>query len=270
MEPLQKVTSRILPNGATSWADIGILIPHEPIRRDLLRMQSVTDAKVFRPVTATKVKQFFTWYEEHFYYVVHHHHDIEEKIYFPWMKTKAKLPPEFDDDHKALLAMMDDIRNMHGKFTEELKRGEGAADALNALTDKLHEAVCALVQYMLKHLDLEENIIPKALVEHFSQAEEKAVIQRILRANGFKGNAMLLPWILDAMQYWATPEQLTQFRNGIPFPIRLLNKWSWAGKFKRRSTDVLEALLKPAKAAPKSDRVDEKAESKDAKQDQKN
>jgi len=218
-------------------------------------------------VTAVKVHQFFTWYAQHFYYVVHHHHDIEEKIYFPWMRTKAQLPNEVNDDHKALLAQMDGLQAMHKSFSDELKRTDGAADALNALSDKLHEAVVALVEHMLQHLDLEEKVIPKALIDHFSQAEEKVVIQRILRANGFKGNSMLLPWILDAMQYWATPEQLTTFRSGIPFPIRLLNKWSWSGKYKKRSTDVLESLAKPAAAA---DRGDEKADSKDAKtQDQK-
>jgi len=128
----------------------------------------------------------------------------------------------------------------------------------------LYEAVCATVQTMLQHLDLEENVVPKALIEHFKQEEEKVVIQQILRANGFKGNSMLLPWILDAMQYWATPEQLAQFRGNIPFPVRLLNKYSWSGKYKRRSTDVLDALAKSA--ATVSDKSDEKdAKSQDGK-----
>jgi len=260
---LPKVTSRVFTNGASSWTEIGLLIPHEAIRRDLLKMQIVTLPKRFQPVTAVKVRLWFTWYEQHFYYVVHHHHDIEEKIYFPWLTTRAKLPPEFDSDHNTLIGMMDAVTAMRAPFEAALKKGSDGVQELNALSDKLYEAVCALVQTMLQHLDLEENVIPKALVENFSQDEEKVVIQRILRANGLKGNSMLLPWILDAMQYWASPEQLAQFRGGIPFPIRLLNKWSWVKKYKRRSTDVLDTLAKPTTTTDQGD--EKKADSKDAK-----
>lgn len=40
---------------------------------------------------------------------VHNHHDHEEKIFFPWMETKVKLPPKMSADHKTLIANLDDV-----------------------------------------------------------------------------------------------------------------------------------------------------------------
>jgi hypothetical protein len=45
---------------------------------------------------------------------VHNHHDHEEKIFFPWVETKVKLPPKMSADHKTLVANLDDVEQANG------------------------------------------------------------------------------------------------------------------------------------------------------------
>ena len=60
------------------------------------------------------------WYNEFYYVFVHHHHDLEEQLYVPWLKEKAKeLPDVTSVDHKTLLMYLDKFKTL---FTELAKK----------------------------------------------------------------------------------------------------------------------------------------------------
>lgn len=43
------------------------------------------------------MEYFHKWYDNYFYNFVHH--QIEEEIYFPFLKTKAIMPDKVVNDH---------------------------------------------------------------------------------------------------------------------------------------------------------------------------
>lgn len=76
------------------WADIGLLVPHEAIRREMAAMENSVASLPAELSKASSWKglYFSQWYVDYFYQSVHNHHDNEEEIYFPWIATKAELP----------------------------------------------------------------------------------------------------------------------------------------------------------------------------------
>ena len=110
------------------WADAGLLIPHEAIRRQMKMMvQSVNAMPDDSPPEAWKITLFSQWFIDYFYESVHEHHDAEEKIYFPWMKTKTTIPEkEFSGSHVELMSAMDGIKKVCAQIITKQGKGCGA------------------------------------------------------------------------------------------------------------------------------------------------
>ncbi len=87
---------------------------------------------------------------------------------------------------------------------------------------KLKELVPPFVDSMLVHLQEEEANIPAILRANFTQEEEDACIQKILKKEGTSGLRLFLPPVIMAMQEWASQEFVDQFLCSIPPPLRML------------------------------------------------
>lgn len=201
------------------WADVGLLIPHEAIRR---QMTAMVDSVAALPDDSTddsawKVTLFAEWYCDYFYDTVEEHHDAEEKIYFPWIKEKAEYPEkEFSKSHEELVAAMTIIKDVCEKILN--KKGSDCAEEITSLKEKIP----AFNTDMRQHLKEEEQTIPAILRENFTQEEEGKIVEKILQAGGLTMAKVFLPAVVLAIQEWATKDFYEQFLASMPPPIKHL------------------------------------------------
>eukprot|EP00563_Minutocellus_polymorphus_P018128 CAMPEP_0197726070 /NCGR_PEP_ID=MMETSP1434-20131217/13382_1 /TAXON_ID=265543 /ORGANISM="Minutocellus polymorphus, Strain CCMP3303" /LENGTH=300 /DNA_ID=CAMNT_0043311883 /DNA_START=31 /DNA_END=933 /DNA_ORIENTATION=+ len=204
------------------WADVGLLIPHEAIRRQMTAMAesvaALPDAATDdSDQTAWKATLFAEWYCDYFFDTVEEHHDAEEKIYFPWIKEKAAYPEkEFSKSHEELFATLTTIKEVCEKILN--KKGKDCAEEIASLKDK----VPTFNTDMRQHLKEEEQTIPAILRENFTQEEEGVIIEKILQAGGLSMTKVFLPAVVLAMQEWASKGFYDQFLESMPPPIKHL------------------------------------------------
>eukprot|EP00614_Pseudopedinella_elastica_P030903 CAMPEP_0172627546 /NCGR_PEP_ID=MMETSP1068-20121228/156809_1 /TAXON_ID=35684 /ORGANISM="Pseudopedinella elastica, Strain CCMP716" /LENGTH=216 /DNA_ID=CAMNT_0013437467 /DNA_START=8 /DNA_END=658 /DNA_ORIENTATION=+ len=163
--------------------------------------------------TGWKAVNFCNWYIWSFYKNIHAHHENEEMIYFPFLATRAKIPPKVTADHVELMKMMDTIKTAAEKIVS--LKGVGCAEFI----DSIQVEVSRFVPEMREHLKEEEEIVPNILRANFTQAEEKKAVEAILKRGGLAEARSFLPSIALAMEEWASEDILVEFKAEIPKPI---------------------------------------------------
>jgi len=230
--PIQDSSSSpFIPDGLTSsvygtdnppedWCDVGLLIPHEALRREMAAMvDSVSALKkdYDDSVDDWRILYFAEWYVDIFSEVVHSHHENEETIYFPWIQTKASMPEKkMAKDHGELIEMINNIKAVCDSIIT--KEGKGCSNEI----EKLQQQAPIFEKHMLEHLKEEEEMVPPLLRENFTQEEEDKCLQKILKREGLSGLRNFVPPVHFAMQQWAKPEFVEEFLASMPGPIRSL------------------------------------------------
>lgn len=224
-----KLTSTVFgeDNPPQDWADLSLLIPHEALRHELLVLQKNVEALT---MTSLSNKNYlcdskdsswrFTFFAEYvcdyFYEFVHEHHDNEEKIYFPWISTKAKIPEKYSKSHEDLVSLLDKMKETCEVILT--KKGISCDNEVKIL----QETTPKFCSDMLEHMKEEEEIIPKILRDKFTKEEESKIVNKIVKSGGLGMARKFLPLILEAMEVWATPEFYDDFMKSLPPPIRML------------------------------------------------
>ena len=146
---------------------------------------------------AWKITLFSQWFVDYFYESVHEHHDAEEKIYFPWMKTKTAIPEkEFSGSHAELMSAMDGIKKVCTQIID--KQGEDCS----AQVATLKKDIPKFDADMRAHLKEEEETVPELLRNNFTHEEEGKIVEAILQAGGLALAKKFLPAVLLAAQEW--------------------------------------------------------------------
>jgi len=233
----RKITSRVLTK-VTDWADESYLIPHEPLRWDLLECQRMLDEKHFDGTVQWKVDAFYKWYET-FSEIVHHHHDTEEKIFFPLLSKRTTIPERLTSDHATLLKQMADIEASKKNF-ENVKNGN--VGDLRKAGDNLRKLWLAFAADMEDHLAEEERVMVPMVRDFMTKEEHDTTVQKLLKEMGMRGNSIMLPWIERAMRVWKGDAATDAFLSTIPAPIRALNTFFWRPAYQRDNWGRLHSL----------------------------
>jgi len=196
------------------WSD-SLPIPHETIRYLLLDFEHTLKAvKVDVPWHLTNVMRFYC---EYYYEFVHHHHHIEEHIIFPFYAKKgAVMPPRITEDHKGLLKRLTAIRDLKPVITKHA----GDVKALTEDLETLKTLTRELREHMFPHLTEEEQIIPAMVLKYSSEAEEKSLIESIMKAFSLETLSWNLAAIGSIMRKWGGQPELTKFLADIPGVFR--------------------------------------------------
>ena len=135
-----------------------------------------------------KATLFAKWYCEFLFVSIHEHHDAEEKIYFPFIKTKTEYPEkEFSKDHKSLMVAMDEMLKACETICK--KGGKGCEKEIALMKEKADP----FVKDMNAHLKEEEETISSLLRDNFTQEEEGAIVEKIIQAGGLLMTKTFLP-----------------------------------------------------------------------------
>lgn len=218
---VEKLTSEVFneKNPPRDWADIGLLIPHEAIRRQMTMMVQSANAMPDDPAEDElwKATLFARWYIDYLFISIEEHHDVEEKIYFPWIKTKTEYPEkQFGKSHEELIETMSRMKDACIVICKG--KGKGCTKEIAFLKT----TIPTFVKDMNDHLREEEETIPALLRDNFTQEEEGKIVEKILAGGGLKMTKKFLPAILLAMQEWAKPEFYEVFLGSMPPPVRHL------------------------------------------------
>jgi hypothetical protein len=181
------------------------------------------------------------WYQEYFYAVVQHQYDAEEKIYFPWIRTKVEMPVDLSWSARRS-ALMQKI----AEITELIKAGRQAASSQKM---RIHTHLCEKVEEMAQNIDDqfadEEEIVPRWVAEAgFTRAERDAMTIKIIQNLSMSGQSVVLPTMVHALKLSADPEKAAAFVQSLPLHIRFLYSYSWVPDFQNRHQGLIRSVRK--------------------------
>ena len=241
---LKNITSEIfgVDNPPLDWADVSLLVPHELLRREMQHLSKSVDKLAENAANGTiqpwQAVYFSDWYLDYFEPFVHEHHDIEEHHYFPWIMTRCEIPEKkFSKGHQELMEAMDEIAKLAKKMIE--KKGVDVKAEVDDMKAKIH----VFVKDMKSHIMEEERDIPPLSKVHFTEAEDKAFTDNLMKKEmDMKALRNIFPAMFGAMSEWQTPEAVAEFKKNIPGPLMHLNDKYW--------TPDYENFIKPKRDAP--------------------
>jgi len=170
-------------NNVYAWEQKEWLIPHEPIRREMLRAERALEL-MDNVQHEWHIKAFFKWYSEFFSLAIHFHHDNEEKIVGPYFQALGEVV-DFGKtcDHEQLLASMTafeaDLKTLFDLVTGASK---AAGVDIKTKEDELRAKWRALKELMFTHLAEEEVFWPAVYTKH-GQKHAKILVDKILKAD---------------------------------------------------------------------------------------
>jgi hypothetical protein len=148
---------------------------------------------------------------------VHEHHDAEEEIFFPWIKSRTPYPErQFSQCHDDLISTMLQMKVACESICQ--KGGQNCTSEIFLLKN----TIPTFVSDMRSHLQEEEESIPSLMRRHFTEEEERKIVDKILKAGGLALTKTFLPAILLSLQLWMTPESYDSFCKSLPLPIKHL------------------------------------------------
>lgn len=244
------LTSTAIPKTVDNeyeWTQSDWLIPHEPIRREMLRVQTALE-RLDLVGSPWHIERLHSFLDNYFIRAVHFHHDNEEEVVGPYF---AKLGESVDfgkaHTHKELVEGMDAFL-ADVTAAKSLVGDKAPADALRAAEAGLRAKWVVLHAVVLVHLEEEEQFWPAVYRKHDPKHAD-AVVNLILKrdfalkgpdataAHAFTGavfDAMgafddkyasykyTLPAGARAMGPWCSERFKASFMRKVPFIPRLL------------------------------------------------
>jgi hemerythrin-like domain-containing protein len=196
---------------------------HAGLRRDVARMELVAQQPL-APERRAALARRIGWLVD----FLHHHHTSEDEAIWPVAMRKqpqlSGLIEAMEAEHGAMAAAAHRLRD-----AAEAHARDGSESSRHALVD----AVEALRNTCLPHLEHEETIAVPQLVQALDDRDWAQVDKRFRRGVGVKDLGWIAMWLLDDLD----PADVQFLRRQLPGAVLTLLTWRWG-----RSYD-LEASL---------------------------
>jgi iron-sulfur cluster repair protein YtfE (RIC family) len=217
-------------------AGIGLLIPHEGLRHEMIRADKLLRLH-FRPQSPEHVRIFYVWFDEFFYPSLHEHHDSEENVFVPrirefFARTKSMTLADFGDPSVTM-------KTQHQELARRLEAVKNCRHAPADLVSTWKE----FFSYMLDHLEEEERVWPpvmRAVGTEEMRSIEKEIVDHG-RKHGGKAFSMFFGAIHDAMLVWATQSYYDKFMSSMPGFVICMIVPGWIRDYRQHCSDL--ALL---------------------------
>lgn len=186
---------------------------HDAFRRDLDRLAAaVTAGRAASPEVRAG------W--ENFKRQLHVHHTVEDAELWPRLERAVVGRP----DDQTLLKEME---AEHGALDPELKSvDEGIVKQTADLADRVRRLATVLGDHM-KH---EEEAALPLIQEVLTVKDWDAFRGGMARAQGPRGAAVYVPWIMDS----AGAGDRKRFLDAMPGPVKVLNRLFWESSYQKR------------------------------------
>ncbi|MFJ9036927.1 hemerythrin domain-containing protein [Streptomyces sp. NPDC102406] len=189
-------------------------VTHGAFRRDLDRLLKAADTG-----TAHTPEVLAGW--ANFKHQLHLHHTVEDSHLWPRLRTEVA-------DRPHALALLDAMEAEHARIDPLLDAVDAAlADRSPAIGAKVR----ALRDDLVQHLDHEEQSALPLIQEVLEPADWKMFAGGMRAAQGLKGAAVYVPWILDDV----SEGERDRFLGSMPAPVKVLNGLAWERSYRRRN-----------------------------------
>ena len=192
---------------------------HDAMRRDARRLVAAADDTPDLPALAR-------WFDR-FEAVIEHHHHCEDDIVWPGL---AALVADRDcgiEGTSFLLAreeLLDDHDDLDAAMTAVRTSLHDAASVIDR-----HDAARRFEACLDAHLSREEAAVFPLLTAHVSEEEFEVLEHAVVEVTPLSAMTFTVPWILDE----APADLQATVRDGMPTPIRLLNRWLLQPRYRR-------------------------------------
>jgi hemerythrin HHE cation binding domain-containing protein len=208
------VTTKDSAVRATAPIDFTMMrVTHDALRRDL---GGLTVAATAGRAQAPGVRA--GW--ENFKAQLVLHHSVEDTDLWPRVGRAAAGRP-------SGLALLAEMAAEHAQIDPLLAAVD---DALAHSPSNLTLAVAGLTSALQWHLKHEEDAALPLIQSVCTPADWRAFAGAMRRAQGIKGAARYVPWILDGM----APEGWRRFLAALPAPARVINRILWEPRYRQR------------------------------------
>ena len=170
-----QVSDKFKPDKTEEWSfpanKDGWVLAHNMLRGEINAFIKAIESISAKFPNATpswaveSIQKFWLHHES----VVHDHHDNEDNLMTPFMKTRIVLPEKLEDDHVAVVALINEVSSV----AKNLKDGE-SLDHLLSVATSYKEA-------LFPHLEEEEEIALPLLRSYFTPEEVKPITMQIIK-----------------------------------------------------------------------------------------
>ncbi|MEV6103611.1 hemerythrin domain-containing protein [Streptomyces sp. NPDC051940] len=188
-------------------------VTHDAFRRDLDRLLSAA-------LTGTAYTPRVRAGWENFRAQLLLHHTVEDTAL--WPRVEARLGGAAEG-----LQLLAEMEEEHGRLDPLLAVVD---DALRNGAPLLVEQVQALRETLVLHLEHEEQSALPLIQDVLPPADWRAFGAAMREAQGMKGAAVYVPWIVDGMG----GDDRNRFLDRMPMPVRVLNRLLWEPRYHRR------------------------------------
>jgi hypothetical protein len=149
------------------------------------------------------------------------HHSVEDA--WLWPRLARKLA-----DRPAELVLLAEMEGEHARIDPLLAAVDAALPGQGANLITHVQELSAILGYHLRH---EEDSALPLIQSVLTPAEWKGFRSAMTKAQGIKGAAVFIPWLIDGLPL---AEQHNSVAN-MPVPARLLNRLVWAPRYRQRN-----------------------------------
>ncbi|WP_042396669.1 hemerythrin domain-containing protein [Streptacidiphilus carbonis] len=221
--PQQRTADRTAASGAIDFTVM--YATHDAFRRDLSRLAAATAEG--RAVTAGVRAGW-----ENFQHQLHVHHTVEDAELWPRVERAVAHRPadlalmrEMEEEHARLGPLLEAVD--HALSGSSSGSGAGTGDRPPA---DLPERVRELADVLGAHMRHEEQSALPLIQEVLTPKDWAAFRGGMARAQGPRGAAGYIPWILDGIG----AEDRRAFLAAMPAPVAVVNRLFLAGRYRRR------------------------------------
>jgi Hemerythrin HHE cation binding domain len=149
------------------------------------------------------------------------HHSVEDA--WLWPRLQRKLA-----DRPAELVLLAEMEAEHARINPLLAAVDAALPGQGTNLVMHVEELSAVLGYHLRH---EEDSALPLIQSVMTPAEWKGFRSAMTKAQGIKGAAVFIPWLVDGLP---AADQHRPTAN-MPAPARLLNRLVWAPRYRKRN-----------------------------------
>jgi hemerythrin-like domain-containing protein len=200
---------------------------HDAMRRDARRLvAALDDATSTSDVPALDVTALARWFDR-FEAVIEHHHHCEDEIVWPGLESIISDRDCGAEGTALVLArqdLLDDHQELDGAMGAVRTSLHDASTAIDRLAAAQRFAFC-----LDEHLTREEAAVFPLLTEHVTEEEFAVLEHAVVEVTPLAAMTFTVPWIMDE----APADQCAKVRDGMPTPIRLVNRWVLQPRYRR-------------------------------------
>jgi hypothetical protein len=149
------------------------------------------------------------------------HHSVEDA--WLWPRLQSQLA-----DRPAELTLLAEMEAEHARIDPLLAAVDAALPGQGANLVAQVQELSAVLAYHLKH---EEDSALPLIQSVLTPADWKGFRSAMTRAQGIKGAAVFIPWLVDGL---SVADQRRSMAN-MPPPARMLNRLFWSSRYRERN-----------------------------------